>query len=158
MLPRRSLALLGLSLLLSGCPTPPSPAERAGDAARELNMAARWGQVDVAAGFAADDARQEFLMRRAAWGGLVRIIDTELAGIQLEDATSATVYVDVSWVRLDETTLRVTRLEQKWTARSGGWRMVEEQRQGGDLGLFGEEVDRGGKPGPPARFPTTVIR
>lgn len=155
---RRSLALLGLSVLLAGCPTPPTPAERAGDAARELNLAARWGQVDIAAGLAADDERQEFLGRRALWGGQVRILDTELAGIQLEDPSRATVFVDVSWVRVDETTLRVTRLEQKWTDRSGGWRMIEEKRQGGDLGLFGEEVERGGTPRPPAHFPTRVIR
>src|SRR5690606_13001405 len=121
MLLHRGLTLLGVSLLLAGCPTPPTPAERAGDAARELNMAARWGQIDVAAGLAADDVRSEFLNRRADWGGQVRIIDTELAGIELSDSSNATVYVDVSWVRIDETTLRVTRLEQTWKDNGGAW-------------------------------------
>jgi hypothetical protein len=158
MLLRRGLSLLALPLLLVGCPTPPTPAERASDAARELNMAARWGNVQVAAGLTVDDLRSEFLKKRASWGGPVRIIDTELAGIELQDSSNATIYVDVSWVRIDETTLRVTRLEQKWSDKGGAWRMKAERRQGGDLGLLGEPVERDSDPRPAAQFPTRVIR
>lgn len=156
--PAALVLLIGLPLQLAGCPTPPTPAERAGDAARELNLAARWGQVDVAAGLTEDAVRGDFLQRRAHWHGSVRIIDTELAGMELKDASHAVVYVDVSWVRIDETTLRVTRLEQTWTDKGGAWRMAGEKRHGGDLGLFGEPVERDMTPRPAAHFPTRVIR
>lgn len=156
--PALFVLLLSVALSLVGCPTPPTPAERAGDAARELNMAARWGQVDVAAGLTEDDVRGEFLRHRAHWHGNIRIIDTELAGMALRDANHAVVYVDVSWVRVDETILRVTRLEQTWTDKGGAWRLAGERRYGGDLGLFGESVERSTTPRPAAHFPTRVIR
>lgn len=121
-------------------------------------MAARWGNVQVAAGLTEDDIRGEFLTRRAGWGESLRILDTELAGIELTDSSNATVFVDVSWLRMDEATLRVTRLEQKWRNTGGSWRMASERRQGGDLGLLGEPVERNVETRPAAQFPTRVIR
>lgn len=151
-----SLALLPAAV---GCVTPPPPAERATDAARDLNLAARFGRLDLAASHAADSVRSEFLERRAGWGKTLRILDTEMAGFQMPDATHATVVVDVSWVRMDETNVRSTRVSQAWRDETnGGWKLVREKRVEGDLGLFGEYVEMRPRQAKDVHFPVRVIR
>ena len=153
---------LGLSLLfaaLSGCVAPPPPSERATDAARNLNLAARFGRMDLAAAQAADSTREEFLQRRAGWGKTLRILDTEMAGFQMPDATHATVVVDVSWVRMNESIVRSTRVSQAWRdEQRGGWKLVREKRVEGDLGLFGEYVEIQAKQTKDVHFPVRVIK
>ncbi len=153
----RFAALGCVAVGLVGCPTPPPRSEQAGDAVRELNLAARWGRLDVAVAHAAPKAREGFLKRRSTWGTDIRILDTQLAALELSDSTHAKVQVDVSWVRADESRLRITRLEQSWSDEDGGWKMLEEERLGGDLGLFGEEAEREA-PRPDKHYPTRVIR
>lgn len=149
--------LCGLTAL--GCPTPPTPSELASEAARELNMSARWGQIDMAAARTSPEARNDFFKNRSSWGRGVRVLDTELAGLSLRDSSHATIQVDVSWVRDDNTTLRMTRIEQTWEDAEGKWQMKKEARVGGDLGLFGEPTETPeASARPPAQFPTRVIR
>lgn len=141
-----------------GCLAPPPPSERATDAARTLNLAARFGRMDLAAAQAADSTRGEFLERRAGWGKTLRILDTEMAGFQMADATHATVVVDVSWVRMDESIVRSTRVSQVWRdEQRGGWMLVREKRVEGDLGLFGEYVEMRSKQAKDVHFPVKVI-
>lgn len=135
------LSVLGLVLAAGAC-APPTPAQKASEAARELNMAARWGKMDEAMGRSAEADRIAFQQRRAEWHDKLRIVDTELAALDMKNATTATVQVDVSWMFADDPTLRVTRLSQEWSDASGKWTMLSEERIGGDLGLFGEEVKR----------------
>src|SRR5690606_22518376 len=139
-------ALVGASLLAFAIAcAPPTPAQKATDAARELNMAARWGNMTEAMGRADAKERVQFAKRRAAWHKNVRILETELTGLNMKDATHATVHVDVSWMFSDDPTLRVTRLKQEWSDAEGSWTMLAEKRVGGDLGLFGEEVKKAEK-------------
>lgn len=123
----------------SGC-QPPTPAQKASEAAREMNMAARWGKMDDATSLTDPKHVDEFLRHRSEWHGDIRIVETELAGLNMKDAMNATVQVDVSWNFSDDPTLRTTRLSQEWSDEEGKWVMVSEERIGGDLGLFGEEV------------------
>jgi hypothetical protein len=68
------------------------------------------------------------------------------------------VFVDIAWIRPDESNVQTTRISQGWRdARVGGWQLVAEKRVQGDKGLFGEKVARQA-PRPDAHFPTTVIR
>jgi hypothetical protein len=128
------------------------------DAARDLNLAARFGRLDIAATQAAEKERPAFLKRRAGWGTTIRVLDFELAGLEMEDAANATVFVDISWIRPDESNVQTTRISQGWRdERVGGWQLVAEKRIDGDKGLFGEKVERQG-PRPDAHFPVTVIR
>jgi hypothetical protein len=137
-------------------PLPPS--ERASEAARELNVNSRFGDVGGLTNFTSPSFREAFLSRRAQWGNLVRVVDVELAGMTMKDGTHASVSVDFSWTRVDEGTLKTTRVLQEWED-DGGWMLVREKRVAGDLGLFGEKL-------PPAKqaprndvqFATTVIR
>ncbi len=121
-----------------------------------MNMAARWGKMDDAANLTGPEESSEFLKRRSEWHGEVRIVETELAGLDMHDATHATVQVDVSWNFADDPNLRTTRLSQEWSDAEGKWVMLEEKRVGGDTGLFGEEVKREDKPRD-KHFPTRVI-
>jgi hypothetical protein len=155
------LRLAPLPLLLPAlvaCLSPPPPSERATDAARDLNLAARFGRMDLAAAHAADSVRGDFMKRREGWGKTVRILDTEMAGFEMADASSATVMVDVSWVRMDETTVRSTRVSQAWRDEThGGWKLVREKRVAGDLGLFGEYVEMRPRQAKDVHFPVKVI-
>lgn len=155
----RKAATLVLALaLLGGCLAPPTQSQRVTDSARELNLATRFGRMDVALGHAAKGAQQSFLERRAEWGKGIRIVDVELAGLAMKDELNATIQVDVSWVRVNDDTLRTTRLAQVWRD-DGGWRLVREMRMAGDLGLFGEPLPTlEGTTPRDVQFATKVIR
>jgi len=149
------VAGLAVAASLSAC-QPPTPAQKASDAARQLNMAARWGKMEDAVQRAHADDQADFQKRRAGWHSDIRIVETELAGLNMKDAVHATVQVDVSWNFVDDPTLRVTRLSQEWSDAEGKWVMTSEKRIDGDKGLFGEEVKREKKPRD-KHFPSRVI-
>jgi hypothetical protein len=139
--------LASWELSMTGCVAPPPPSQRVSDVARDLNSAARFGRMDVALEHTADGARRHFQKHREQWGNEVRILDFELASLSMKDNENATVLVDIQWMRVDEDTLRVTRVEQTWqgTTETKGWQLVRERRSSGDLGLFGERIARAEK-------------
>jgi hypothetical protein len=156
----RHLALVVFVLALSivGCMAPPGPAHRATEAARELNIAARFGRMDIAVGHTAPGARGSFLERRTEWGKNVRVVDIELASMNMKDPKNAMIYVDVAWTRMDEGSLRTTRVAQTWKDHDAGWQLVREQRVAGDMGLFGEYVEVVRTPQRDVHFPSKTIR
>jgi hypothetical protein len=103
-------------------------------------------------------ARSSFLERRAEWGKNVRVLDVELAGMAMKNPQNALIYVDVAWVRMDEGALRTTRVAQTWRDVDAGWQLVREQRVAGDLGLFGEYVERARPAHRDVQFPAKTIR
>lgn len=153
-------ALLPLLCVFSfaACVMPPSASEKASDAARELNLSARFGNMDVAAKKAADSARADFIQRHALWGSQIRIVDVELAGMNMPDSDHAVFQVDYSWMRNDESTMRTTRVMQRWSSLGGAWAMESERREAGDMGLFGEHVEVLRPAQRNAQFATKVIR
>jgi hypothetical protein len=151
-------ALGAVALLQVSCLAPQGPASRATDAARELNLAARFGRMDVAVGRTSAGARSSFLERRAEWGKNVRVLDVELAGMAMKNPQNALIYVDVAWVRMDEGALRTTRVAQTWRDADSGWQLVREQRVAGDVGLFGEYVERARPAHRDVQFPSKTIR
>ena len=83
----------------------------------------------------------------------------ELAGFEMDTHDNAKIYVDVTWLRADELTVRSTRIAQFWRDhRVGGWLLVREKRVAGDIGLFGEPVQRSATRAKDVHFPTTTIR
>jgi hypothetical protein len=143
---------------LTGCMTPPSPAERVTDAAMELNLAARFGQLDVAVARTQKAQRPDFLKRHAAWGQSLRIVDVEMASLTLPEPDRAVVLVDYAWIRNNEGTMRATRVEQHWKD-DAGWHLVRERRAAGDIGLLGEPVPETTAPPPTDKhFATRTIR
>lgn len=148
-----------VAIAASACMAPPSPAQRVTDAARELNLAARFGRLDVAVEHAAPGAREVFLARRSTWGREVRVLDVELAGLSFSTPTDALIHVDVSWVKMSEGVLRTTRLAQVWRDEDHGWQLVRERRVAGDLGLLGEPVvELPRAPHGDTHFPSRTIR
>lgn len=147
---------------LAGCLPSQRPAQRVMDVAREMNLGARFGQVDVALAHTSEGARPTFLQRRAQWGDRVRVLDLELSNLKMRDAENATVFVDIQWTRIDEEVLLRTRVEQTFRGSSGdaGWVLVRERRIAGDVGLFGEPVPERERPSPrgDVQFATKVIR
>ncbi|HYO93056.1 MAG TPA: hypothetical protein VER33_01035 [Polyangiaceae bacterium] len=153
---RARLLLVGLVTL--GCLAPPPPAERATDAARSLNLAARFGRMDVALGLTDEGAQQLFLEHRLAWGKDVRLFDVELASFAMKAPDVAQVEVDYSWSRTNEAQLRTTRVAQEWRDSGGGFRLVRERHLQGDVGLFGEAPAKPSTaPHHDAQFATKII-
>lgn len=157
-LPCPSLSLVALVLVgLGACMTPPSPAERVTDAAMELNLAARFGQLDVAVARTQKAQRPDFMKRHAAWGQTLRIVDVEMASLTLPESDRAVVLVDYAWVRNNEGTMRATRVEQHWK-EDAGWHLVRERRIAGDIGLLGEPLpENDAAPAPDKQFATRTI-
>lgn len=115
--------------------------------------------MDVAASLTAQSARKAFLARHESWGRGVRVLDVDLASLDVEaNKKKATLEVDVAWVRDDDQQLRATRLKQRWSDVDG-WQLVEETRVGGEKGLFGEKVTApvAAPSGPPRRRATTSL-
>jgi len=154
----KALFSLLCALSLGACVMPPSASEKASEAARELNLSARFGNMDGAAAKASSEARADFLQRHAQWGGAIRVVDVELAGMTMPDSDHALFEVNYSWMRSDESTVRTTRVTQRWTSLKGAWSLDSEKRAAGDVGLFGEHVDVLRPPQRNAQFATKVIR
>src|SRR5690606_10861117 len=128
---RTALVLLATLGPLTGCLPSQTPAAKASEAARDLNSSMRWGRTEVALKYASAEDRSDFLERHAGWHVSQRILETELAGLYMIDATHAIVQVDVEWLLEDDTNLRSTRVEQKWTEKAGKWLLMEEKRLSG---------------------------
>ncbi len=149
-------ALAGI--VWSGCIGPQTPAQRASDAARDLNVNSRFGDLAGTVTMTSPGVRKEYLSRRAEWGKLVRVVDVDLGGFQMTDSDHAVVLVDFSWTRVDDGTLHATRVRQEWSSTDGPWLLVREKRESGDIGLFGEPiVAPKTAPRPDVQFATRVI-
>src|SRR3954470_23806196 len=75
---RRCLAWLLLAAL-GACMPSQVPAREVSETARNLNLATRFGQMDMAAEHTSEAHRKQFLESRADWGREVRVVDVELA-------------------------------------------------------------------------------
>jgi hypothetical protein len=112
---------------------------KAQEAALELNLNARFGRMEMAAEHISPKARDGFFERRRAWGGSVRVADYDLTGLKITGEDDAESYVKIAWYRANEGDLRVTTVKQKWHSDAkGDWKLTEEQRVDGDVGLLGE--------------------
>ena len=122
--------------LLAGCVPPPSPMQRLTDAAYDLNTATRFGRFDVAMDYVEPGTQLQFANRHAKWGQGVRVLDVDLVSIRPVAEDVVEVQVMVAWHRIDEMTMRQSRIAQRWKMTDDDWRMVEERRVGGSPGLF----------------------
>jgi hypothetical protein len=160
----RTLVAAAAAAVLTGCLVPPvSPAQRLSESAHDMSSAMRFGRLDVALEHVASAARDEFARRHERWGRDLWIVDLELTEVRSEGADEASVHFSVSWQRLDEAHLRVTRLKQRWRDDRGGWRMTAEEQSGGDAGLLGDSAKGSVQAGQASRrsvagYQTRVIR
>jgi hypothetical protein len=137
---RALLAAAALFLGASACA--PSSAQRLAESANNLNMAARFGRMDMAAELVVAKSSDDFTKRHAGWGQSVRLVDIEINSMHSVDSDNADVTVSVSWIGPDDTTLRLTELKQRWHDARGTWKLVSEERLGGEYGLFGDVAPR----------------
>lgn len=147
------------SLALLGCPAmQQTPGVKAQEAANELNVNTRFGRMELAAEKVAPKARDAFFQARKGWGGRLRVADVELAGLKLKNESDAEVFVKVAWYVVDEGDLHVTTVRQSWHDFKGDWKLVEEVRTDGEVGLLGETIERVAPKGPRnVQFPTVRL-
>jgi len=126
----------GLPLGGTACVPPKTPIERLTDAAYELNVATRFGRLDVAIPYVAPDVQPEFARNHAHWMRQIRVVDMDLVGITPLAGDAVAVDVVISWHPLDETMIRQSQISQRWVLEEDDWRLTEERRSGGDPGLF----------------------
>lgn len=138
--PVRVALLLTLTLGL-GCATQADQRRRLMDQAQELNVASRFGRIDVASQFAHPEAQPTFLERRRTWGREIQVLDTQIAHTQVKDDNHAEVVVQIDWTRATEGLLRTTWVKQEWSnSGRGPWKLEAEKQVEGDSGLFGERA------------------
>jgi hypothetical protein len=125
---------------LGGCMPIGAPSQQISDIARDVNVATRFGRMDVAMEHLSDANRAEFIRTHADWGKDIRVLDVEVSQLELKTPDSAEVLVDVNWVRMDEGQLRSTRVKQHWVNAGQDWQIDSEERTSGDMGLLGENV------------------
>ncbi|MBK6697514.1 MAG: hypothetical protein IPG50_35810 [Myxococcales bacterium] len=149
------VAALG-AILATGC-LGQTPAAKMQETARDLNMNARFGRMELVVEQVTNGYKDEFVKRHRSWGTRVRVADAELVGLKYAD-TEAESMVSVSWYDVTEQELRGTVLRQKWKARRGDWLLDSEERVDGDVGLFGDGPPKAPpKPRETAQFPTIRI-
>jgi hypothetical protein len=131
---------VSVSLLVSGCALAgQSKPARAQEAALELNLNARFGRMELAVERVAPKARDAFMEKRRAWGTSIRVADYDMTGLKmLKGEEDCETVVRVAWFRASENDLRTTTLKQKWHDFKGDWKLTDETRIDGDIGLLGE--------------------
>ena len=149
-------AVLLLAVLSAAC-MGATPQAKMQETARDLNMNARFGRMELVVENVHPTYRQEFVRRHRPWGGKIRVADTELVGMKFDDKIAETT-IAVSWYDIGEEELRGTILRQKWKTLKNDWMLDSEERMDGDPGLFGEYVPRAApKQREAAQFPTIRI-
>lgn len=162
------LPLAAAALLTLAACAAPSRATRVQEAAYELNIGLRFGYNAMALEKVASDDRKDFLRRHREWNHRVRIVDIDLAGMNIRD-NDADVFVAVQWQNTDFSDVRTTIVHQRWKDNKGTWQLNGETRSQGDKGLFGddERTAADSDPAAPAaprddaasrRYQTTIIR
>lgn len=134
----RAIALASLTFALGAC-LGQTPAAKMQETARDMNMNARFGRMELVVEAVHPKYRVEFVKRHRAWGQHVRVADTELVGLQFGDKEAESM-VAVAWYEVTKQELRGTTLRQKWKNHKGDWLLESEERADGDPGLFGEPV------------------
>jgi hypothetical protein len=159
-----SRALFAAAVLCLGAAAcAPSAAQRLAESANNLNVAARFGRMDMAAELVQPKAVEIFAKHHAGWGSAVRLVDIDVHSMHSVDSNDADVTVAVSWMAGNDTTLRSTEIKQRWHDTRGTWRLVSEERLAGDYGLFGDLPPRplpnpGGPPDPTAAARENAFR
>lgn len=152
---RAAIAALMLFALF-GC-LGQTPSAKMQETARDMNMNARFGRMELVVEQVDPTYRAEFVRRHKTWGSRVRVADAELVGMRYGEKESESM-VSVSWYDVTEQELRGTTVRQKWKNHKGDWLLLTEERVDGDLGLFGEPVIKPEpKPRETAQFPTIRI-
>jgi hypothetical protein len=153
-----AVAFVLAALSTSACMSQ-SGAARMQEAAQELNLNTRFGRLELAMEHVSVKDRSAFIARHKTWGSRVRIADSELAGMHLTSKEEAEVIVKVAWYKPDEQELRVTTIRQRYRDYTGDWKLEDEQRIDGDIGLLGEPIQAVESPTPVrnAQFPTVRL-
>jgi len=140
----RLLPTLVLALASAGCLGALTPGTKLQETSSTMNTDVQFGRSELAIEQVLPTSRAEWSKNHKAWGSLIRITDSEVAGQHLVDPSHGEVMIKVDWCFTDQQELRVTTIKQKWkdvsTATGGGWLLVSEERVEGDPGLLGDVV------------------
>jgi hypothetical protein len=140
----RTLALALALVASAGCfPPGANGGAKLAEVAYDMNVATRFGRIDIAMDHVAPTSVETFMAQHASWGRSLRVLDVEFAGVRMLPNGEARVDVLVMWQRVNGATLRTTQLAQTWRDHTGRWLVVKEEEAGGDTGLLDE-------PAPPA--------
>lgn len=156
---RTVLALFAATAAVACIANPTGPAALQATT-QEFNLHTRFGRMEVAMSDVGDDYRDEFVRRHSLWHGMLHVTDAEVAGMKFKDDDNADVMVRIGWYRADVGDLNVTTIKQKWHRYKTSWRLDDEERLDGAIGILGEKVEvlRPDGPPPNAQFPTVRLR
>lgn len=154
-------------MAIAGCTSLPgqfSKQARAQETALDTNMNARFGRMELAVENVAPNTRDKFMAHRRGWGSSIRVTDYDMVGLKMVGEDDCETVVRVAWYRSADNDLRGTSLKQKWHETiKGEWKMTDEVRIEGDVGLIGEATPAPPADAPPAaaarrsQFPTVTL-
>jgi hypothetical protein len=131
-------------LLLIGCDfSNLRPTEKLKQSIQEMNEAARWGRIDLAAQFVGPAYRQRFFRAHSTWGQRIQIADLEVVRLDIDSKKkSATASIAISWYGLDQMTLRQTTVRQQWKLLDGQYILDDEDVLEGEPALLAIPVNK----------------
>lgn len=137
----RAIAWLWI-LLLIGCDfSNLRPTEKLKQSIQEMNEAARWGRIDLAAQYVGPAYRQRFFSAHSTWGQRIQIADLEMVRLDIDsNKKSATASIAISWYGLDQMTLRQTVVRQRWKSLEGQFILDDEDVLEGEPSLLAVPV------------------
>jgi hypothetical protein len=126
------LAALGLG---SGCLLESASASKKfSEAVENMNKAARWGELQQAAGMVDPTYRAAFKHNHADWGSLIQVADSEITQLDLApNKESAVAVITYDWYLMSAMTLHKSVVRQSWIRRP----------ESSDFGLSAEVVVKG---------------
>lgn len=125
----------GALLIASGCLIQNlTPETRLRDSVIELNEGARWGRMDVAAGYVSPEFQNQFQLSHLRWGRDIQIADSEILGVNpntAEDGTGASSRVGVRWYDPNTMVIANTVIKQSWRKHKQTFLLTSESVESG---------------------------
>jgi hypothetical protein len=113
------------------------PTDKLKESVQEMNEAARWGRIDIAAQYVGPTYRQRFFASHASWGRRIQIGELEVVRLDLNpNRRAATVLVAISWYGLNQMSLRQSLVRQRWNLFEGQFVLDDEEVLEGEPSLF----------------------
>ena len=99
------------------------------DTLRDFSKEVRWGMIAQAARHVSAEKREAWLQERMGAMQSIRLTDVQIGGVSSDGprATTAKVYMKITWYRLTDNTVHQSVWEQNWVhKKKHGWLLEDE--------------------------------
>ena len=139
----RSVCVLALVTLASGCMTGDGMASKIRDTTMAYNRALRWGDIDHAVEYVPPQSKQLFLDRYDITEDKLMVVEYEVTRLDLDrERGVAASRAEIVWHTDRDLVVERTFVDQLWQFHDGSFVLVDERRSGGTpLSIFAEAAE-----------------